>query len=587
MGAAESPRPAPLSQGFSKLETLPEGFAETMRRQVEVGDIVGERYRVVRPLGHGAMGKVFLAENQAIGLRVAIKLLKPELLANPDFRLRFKHEAEAVAAIQHPNVAHFLDLIVGDPTFLVMEYVAGPTLHQVIHKEGQLAPRRAADIGIRLAWGLHAAHKAGVIHRDLKPSNILLSPDEESSEIPKIIDFGLAKTAASPGAALTRAGQIVGTPQYMAPEQIARKEVDARTDVYALGSVLYAMLCGRPPFADNNDDMQLLFKQVHEPVEPVRSHAPHVSPELEAVIMRALEKAPADRFQSARELARALVPAVEKRAPRGPGFARDRSEVTGLIQRPPMPRSPAWWLALGLAMALLGAALYLLGGRARSSGAMLILISDPAGADVIIDGKPIGDRTPTSLGGVSPGEHTVKLRHQSFNDLDRVVHIEAGARQLVDAHMLPRARTVELATVPAGAVVYVDGALTAGKTPLSFELAEGEYHALRIEKLGYETVLKKLKPEDTGPLPTVVLTAETQPRGMVYVDASGPAAVWIDGQPSGFMTPTPGLVVSAGEHAFELRDADGALLDTVRAQVQKGETSRVVLQLRPARRGGK
>ena len=107
-----------------------------MRRQVEAGDIVGERYRVVRPIGHGAMGKVFLAENQAIGLRVAIKLLKPELLANPDFRLRFKHEAEAVAAIQHPNVARFFDLIVGDPTFLVMEYVDGPTLHQVIHKEG-------------------------------------------------------------------------------------------------------------------------------------------------------------------------------------------------------------------------------------------------------------------------------------------------------------------------------------------------------------------------------------------------------------------------------------------------------------------
>ncbi|MGZ3443698.1 MAG: serine/threonine-protein kinase, partial [Polyangia bacterium] len=309
MSAVESPRPSPLSRGLSELETLPEGFAETMRREVAVGDIVGERYRVLRPLGHGAMGKVFLAENQAIGLRVAIKLLKPELLANPDFRLRFKHEAEAVAAIQHPNVAHFLDLIVGDPTFLVMEFVDGPTLHQLIHKERQLTPRRAADIGTRLAWGLHAAHKAGVIHRDLKPSNILLSPDDESIEVPKIIDFGLAKTAGSPGAALTRAGQIVGTPQYMAPEQIARKEVDARTDVYALGCVIYAMLCGRPPFTDNNDDVQLLYKQVHEPAEPVRVHAPHVSAELEAVVMRALEKAPGDRYQSARAFARALVPA--------------------------------------------------------------------------------------------------------------------------------------------------------------------------------------------------------------------------------------------------------------------------------------
>ena len=151
MSAADPPRPVPLALGFSKLEALPEDFAQNIRQQVEANDIIGERYRVVRPIGHGAMGKVFLAENLAIGLRVAVKLLKPELLANPDFRLRFKHEAEAVAAIQHQYGARFLDLIVGDPTFLVMEFVAGPTLQQVITAEGRLAPRRAADLAVRLA----------------------------------------------------------------------------------------------------------------------------------------------------------------------------------------------------------------------------------------------------------------------------------------------------------------------------------------------------------------------------------------------------------------------------------------------------
>ncbi|HEY2744760.1 MAG TPA: serine/threonine-protein kinase [Polyangia bacterium] len=577
MSAVESPRPTPLSHGFSKLETLPEGFAEQMRRQVEVGDIVGERYRVMRPIGHGAMGKVYLAENQAIGLRVAIKLLKPELLANPDFRLRFKHEAEAVAAIQHQNVARFLDLIVGDPTFLVMEFVDGPTLHQVIQKEGALSPRRAADIGVRLAWGLHAAHKAGVIHRDLKPSNILLQPDEEAGEVPKIIDFGLAKTAAPTGAPLTRAGQIVGTPQYMAPEQIARKEVDARTDVYALGSVIYAMLCGRPPFTDNNDDVQLLYKQVHEPVEPVRAHAPGVSAELEAVVMRALAKAPADRFQSAAELARALVPAVEKRAPR-----RERSEVTGVIDRPPVPRSPLWWTLLALALMLLGMTAGVLVARRTPSGGMLLVVSEPAGAAVFLDGKPTGDRTPTSLRGVKPGAHTVRLSHGSFTDLERVVQLDDGGRQLVDVHLLPRSRTVELATVPAGAVVFVDDELVAGKTPLSFALSEGDYHAIRIEKPGYETVTRRLGPDEKlalDPQSPIVLEQEKEPRGTVYVDAAGPAAVWIDGQYSGFMTPTPGLRVSAGVHAIELRDAAGKPLDRQRAKVDKGETVRLTLQL--------
>ncbi len=581
MSAVESPQPTPLSKGFSKLETLPEGFAEQMRRHVDTGDIIGERYKIVRPIGHGAMGKVFLAENTAIGLKVAIKLLKPELLANPDFRLRFKHEAEAVAAIQHPNVARFLDLVVGDPTFLVMEYVDGPTLHQVIHKEGKLVPRRAADIAIRLAWGLHAAHKAGIVHRDLKPSNVLLAPDEETGEVPKIIDFGLAKNATSAGAALTRAGQIVGTPQYMAPEQIARKEVDARTDVYALGSVLYAMLCGRPPFPDTGDDVQLLYRQVHEPVEPVRAHAPHVAADLDDVVLRALAKAPADRFQSAAELARALVPAVETRAP------RPRSEVTEVIERPRPPRSPLWWAALATAMTLLGAA----GGawlvQRAPSGGLLIVLSEPAGAEIVVDGKPAGDRTPAALRNLLPGEHTVTLRHAGFNDLARTVRLAGDARQLVDVHLLPRSHAVELTTVPAGATAYVDGALMPARTPLSFELTDGEYHAVRIEKAGYETVTKRLTPEESGSLPTVVLSPETEPRGTVYVDAPLPAAVWIDGQYSGFRTPTPGLLVGVGEHTVQLRDTAGAVVDEVRARVAKGETARRVLQPRPPRRGGR
>src|SRR6476619_6563277 len=143
MSAVDSPRPLPISRGFSKLETLPEGFAERMRSEVSPGDIIGERYKIISALGGGAMGRIFLAENIAIGLKVAVKLLKPELLANPDFRLRFKHEAEAVAAVQHPNVARFLDLVVDDPTFLVMEFVDGQTLEAIIDRERRLAPRRA------------------------------------------------------------------------------------------------------------------------------------------------------------------------------------------------------------------------------------------------------------------------------------------------------------------------------------------------------------------------------------------------------------------------------------------------------------
>ncbi|HEY1584319.1 MAG TPA: PEGA domain-containing protein, partial [Polyangia bacterium] len=156
-------------------------------------------------------------------------------------------------------------------------------------------------------------------------------------------------------------------------------------------------------------------------------------------------------------------------------------------------------------------------------------------------------------------------------------------RQLVDVHLLPRSRDVELTTVPAGAVVFLDDQLVAGKTPLSFAVTEGEYHALRIEKPGYETVTKKLKPDDNIALEPIVLEQEKEPRGTVYVDAAGPAAVWIDGQYSGFMTPTPGLRVSAGVHAIELRDAAGKILDAQHPHIDKGETARLTLQIKRAK----
>src|SRR5262249_29868424 len=154
---------------------------------------IAGRYQLVEALGDGAMGQVFIGENLAIHRRVAIKVLKAELLANPSFRKRFQHEAEAIAAIDHRKVGRFFDLIVADPTFLVMEYVRGPTLAEVIKKEKRLEPVRAINIATRLCWGLAAAHEAGVVHRDIKPSNVILAPDPELGEEPKLIDFGLAK----------------------------------------------------------------------------------------------------------------------------------------------------------------------------------------------------------------------------------------------------------------------------------------------------------------------------------------------------------------------------------------------------------
>jgi tRNA A-37 threonylcarbamoyl transferase component Bud32 len=571
----ESPKPTPLSRGFSQLETMPEGFAEKMRREINAGDVIGGRYKIVSHIGGGAMGKVYLAENVAIGLKVAVKLLKPELLANPDFRLRFKHEAEAVAAIAHPNVSRFLDLVVDDPTFLVMEYVAGPTLAEELRRNGPLNPRRAVDIAIRLSWGLHAAHKAGVIHRDLKPANILLSPDEETVEVPKIIDFGLAKVAAAAtkGQALTRVGQIIGTPQYMAPEQISGREIDRRVDLYAVGCVLYAMLTGKPPFVDGTDDVDVLYRQVNEPPAPLRQRAPHVSEELEAVVMRALEKDPGRRFSSGRELARALVPTIEKRAGRGFDEARESTDV---IRR----RRRRWPLIAGAALVLGGGAAALGWSsrhRAQQAGE-LIVVTDPDDATIVLDNQPRAEKTPAALRGLTPGDHEIRLRRSHHAETTRFVHVDAGKTALVQLSLAPASHALEVASMPAGATVYLDGALVAGKTPVSVTVSDDEYHAVRIEKPGYRTAIQKIEPEQERPLPPAMLVPDQEPRGTLFVDAAGPAEVWVDGQYTGFMTPTPGLRLPAGTHALELRVGD-RMSEEQRVAVKTGETNRLLLPL--------
>src|SRR5579859_6752118 len=261
---SDPPQLPSLPKGFSRVEDLPDEFAAFLaRRPLLPGDIIANRFRLIERLGGGAMGEVFIAENLAIGRRVAVKVLKPEMLLDAEFRRRFQHEAEAIAAIEHRNVVRFLDLLVGDPTFLVMEYAPGPTLADVLSTDKKLPLVRALNIARRLAWALEASHRAGVVHRDVKPGNVILAPDPELGEEPKLIDFGLAKLAtAAPEEALTRTGQIVGTPYYMSPEQVAGKPVDARSDVYALGCLLYHMVAGRPPF-EQGDELQILYAQIH------------------------------------------------------------------------------------------------------------------------------------------------------------------------------------------------------------------------------------------------------------------------------------------------------------------------------------
>jgi tRNA A-37 threonylcarbamoyl transferase component Bud32 len=555
-----------LPEGVPRVDALPESFVQLLSHRPHMtGDIIASRYQLEKLLGDGAMGQVFSAINLAIRRRVAIKVLKAEVLADAQFRVRFQQEAEAIARIGHRNVAHFIDLVISDPTFLVMEHVAGPTLSALLRKEGRLEPRRAVAIAIRLCWALEAAHKAGVIHRDVKPGNVILAPDPELGEEPKLIDFGLAKLVSSIDTP-TRVGQIVGTPQYMAPEQIANQPVDARTDIYALGCVLYHMIAGRPPF-EGDTDVQLMYQHMQAAPQPLSSLAPDVPAGLEQVLQRALAKDRGDRYSSMREMARALG-ALERRR----GVREENVAAEGKTARMRLI------VAVGVLLALLAAGLgWLAGTRGKAPlEALLVVDSVPPGAHLVVDGRAQRAPTPVALPGLSPGKHNVSLSLAGRAPIERVVELTAGQRQVFTLQLPPTNHPLHLESVPTGATVLLDGKLQ-GITPITLQLSDDDFHELRLEKTGYESVKRGLSPDLKEPSLSVTLQTQTRPVAHLIVSADAPLPVFIDGLDSGFVAPTIALELTPGTHTVELRDFDGKPLATQKVSVVSGETRRLHL----------
>jgi serine/threonine-protein kinase len=552
---------------IARLDTL--RGAPTVEPEPAVGDVLAGRYRLQSMIGRGGMGRVFVAENLSIGIQVAIKVVHSGLLADNEFRQRFQREAQIIASIDHPNVARFFDLVLGDPAFLVMEYVRGPTLSQILKREGTMQIARAVDLAVRLCWGLHSVHAAGVVHRDLKPSNIIVAADVERGEMPKVIDFGLAKIAGATtdGAQLTRTGQIIGTPLYMSPEQITGGTVDARADVYSLACVLFEMLTNRTPF-ERSEDVQVLYRQIHEPPPSLSKWRPDAPPALVAVLSRGLAKAPSDRFGSMQEMAQALTRAVEKRA----------SRTAPLRQR--LLRGTALVLAGAATGGLLSAAVLLRHPTvdATAAGATLVLSSTPSDAQILVDGKAWPETTPTAVRGLGSGAHAIRMTIKG-RSLERTVNLETGQRIALDWALPPPIRTVELQTVPAGATVFVDGRIATGTTPLSITVSDDDMHALRFEKEGYESLPALIEPDDNQAQKHYELTVEQHEKATLIVDSILPGEVWIDGQDTGLSSPSMAMRVSTGAHLIELRDGTGRVLGSDHISLRRGETRRLSMSV--------
>jgi eukaryotic-like serine/threonine-protein kinase len=271
---------------------------------VRVGSLLAGRYEITAPIATGGMGEVWKGRDRTLGRTIAVKVLRSEYTGDSSFLIRFRNEARHTAALSHPNIASVYDY--GETTedgqrlaYLIMEFVEGKPLVTILAERGRLTAEQTLDVLGQAGDGLSAAHAAGMVHRDIKPGNLLVRPDG----VVKLTDFGIAY--ARDAAPLTRTGMVVGTAQYLSPEQAQGHAVSARSDLYAIGIVLYEMLAGRVPF-DGESAVTIALKQVTEAPVPPSAYNAAVTPELDAVVLRALEKDPEHRFADADEFIAAL-----------------------------------------------------------------------------------------------------------------------------------------------------------------------------------------------------------------------------------------------------------------------------------------
>lgn len=459
------------------------------------------RYEIESELGQGAMGKVYKAFDPLTQRAVAIKALKDEILAqdeNGEYQKRFQREARAAGGLSHPNIITIFD--VGD-NYFVMEYLEGRNLLNLIAEKGKLTLDETLSIVSPIADALAYAHSKGVFHRDIKPANIMVFPDGR----PVITDFGLAHLEST---VMTAAGQFLGSPSYMSPEQVLGEEITPRADVFSLCVVSYEMLTGHKPFPGENVT-SVIYKVVHAQPVPPHELNPELPREYEHIFARALAKNPAQRFQTFSEFVSALnleefdrleIPLQEQTQISINGDAltsKDEQETVSLPtpavesqssiterKRPSRAKRNALLAAAALLVAVAGFLLPRL--LAEPVVNELAVTTNPDGAEVWIDDTLAGT-TPFELSALALGAHDVRVTKEGFLPLEDRFEIGdvASAEPLYFA-LQPDRINLFLESVPEGAAVLVDGE-KAGTTPLEeFELAPGQ-HDVEVARRGYET----------------------------------------------------------------------------------------------------
>ncbi len=461
--------------------------------QGEVATETFGRYEARARLGEGSMGRVYRAFDPLAQREVCVKTPRPEIVneeGGADYVRRFEREARAAALLSHPHIVTVHD--VGE-NYFVMELLTGVTLQRILAERGSLGLDEALPILEPLADALDHAHSKGIVHRDVKPANIMILTDGR----PKIMDFGVAHFESS---IVTAKGEFLGSPSYMAPEQIAHGEATPRTDLFSLGVVAYEMLTGHRPFTGDSVTGVIYRVVNEEPMAPSQANAA-LTARFDEVFRRALSKDPAARFSTARGFVDALAgkrtaesgsfPAMVATMAPSPNVLPPEIETHDLVESPARRSavgrtllSPGFGVAAVLGLALIGAA-WAASVTRKPPMATMAIETQPSGANVLIDGAPVGV-SPVFRQDMTPGPHTVKVVRDGFESAEVGFELVAGAEAVpVRFKLQPIAAFLSVSSQPVGSAVSIDDLLV-GNTPLtSLPVGPGS-HSVRVEREGFK-----------------------------------------------------------------------------------------------------
>lgn len=457
---------------------------------IDAGYLVGGRYELLRRIAKGGMAEVWEAEDTVLTRPVAVKILLPHLAADDAFLNRFRMEAVAAARLSHSHIVSIYDTCADDDCeAIVMELVRGPTLREALDDAGALPVGQAVDIAAQVADALAHAHENGLVHRDVKPGNILLAEDGRVL----VTDFGIAK-AAEATTDLTEVGQVVGTAKYLSPEQVEGHTLDARSDVYALGIVLYEMLTGRPPFVGDSELSTAMARLTATP-ESLRERRPDIPRSLEAVVLRSLARDPEARFRSVAEMRSTLL-AVDLTGEDSP------TPPAGVaLPARPVSRTPARLATAGvIAVALIATGVLLAGGdggggvtERREAGNLTAATRNGKGSSVPVDGRsydPQGDQEENGdlIAYLLDGDPTTTWKSDSYRGPD-FGRLKKGVGLTFDLGTPKSVRAVEIDSPQAGwnARIYVSSRyhssgvegwgepVAEGRGPFRLDSARGRY----------------------------------------------------------------------------------------------------------------